>query len=122
MEQVRKVYVVNANSTVGVVISDELKRKIEAEVIALLIENQDECIAYDWTLNDTYKEDGKQVIIKYPSDFWKNERERIKNLVGFNSLNINKCLFTDCENQDEVKELCQKVAIGEIVPMERDAS
>ena len=121
MEQVRKAYFVNANGTVGVVISDELKRKIEAEVIALLIENQDECIAYDWTLNDTYKEDGKQVIIKYPSDFWKDERERIENLVGFNSLNINKCLFTDCENKDEVKELCQKVALGEIVPMERDA-
>lgn len=34
MERVRKAYVVNANSTVGVVISDELKRKIEAEVIA----------------------------------------------------------------------------------------
>lgn len=103
------------------VISDELKQKIEAEVIALLIENQDECIAYDWTLNETYLEDGKQVIIKYPSDFFENERERIKDLIGFNSLNITKCLFTDCENRDEVKELCQNVALGEIVPMERDA-
>lgn len=121
MGQVRKAYAVSSNSTVGVVISDELKQKIEAEVIALLIENQDECIAYDWTLNDTYVEDGKQVIIKYPSDFLENERERIKNLIGFNSLNVSECLFTDCENRDEVKELCQKVALGEIVPMERDA-
>ena len=35
MGQVRKAYAVSSNSTVGVVISDELKRKIEAEVIAM---------------------------------------------------------------------------------------
>lgn len=122
MEQVRKAYAINANNSVGVVISDELKRKIEAEVIALLLENQDECIAYNWTLNDTYQEDGEQVIIKYPSDFWKSARERIKDFVGFDGLTIHKCLFTDCEDEDEVGKLCQMVALREIVPMERDAS
>lgn len=119
MEKVYNAYVVGFDGRVGVVISDRLKKEIEAEIVALLIEHQDECIAYDWTLNSSYEEDGEQVIIKYPSDFFKTTRERIKEMIGFNRIDIHNCLFTECDDRDEVEKLCQKVALGEIVPDER---
>ena len=121
MENVYNAYGINTNSSAGLIISDELKTKLEAAIITTLIENKDECIAYSWTLNDSYKEDCEQVIICYPDEYFGRKSRRIEDMFSFNSLNIRKCLFTDCEDVDEVKKLCQKVALGEIEPVDRGA-
>lgn len=116
MEKVYNSYEISSGCSVGVIITKELKEKIEAEIVALLLENRDQCIAYDWTLNSTYKEDGEQVIIAYPSDFWKTARDRIKAIIGATSITLRQSLFTECEEREEVEELCRKVARGEIEP------
>lgn len=116
MEKVYNAYEIYSGVSVGVIITKELKEKIEAEIVALLLENQDQCIAYDWTLNSSYEEDGKQVIIDYPSDFWMTARDRIKKIIGATSINLRQSLFTECEEREEVEELCRKVALGEVEP------
>lgn len=117
--KVYNAYSICTDNRVGLIITKDLKRLIDAEIYALLCENQDQCIAYDWALNHTYEEDGKQIIINYPSDIWRTVRERIKDFYNNESyMHITPCLFTECDIPDKVEDLCQQVALEIIKPEE----
>ena len=123
MSEVKKAYKLTMESKIGVVFGEQVMQELRHEVYEVLKRHADDLVMYNWTLNDTYKEDGKQVSIEYPREegFWGDTLEdKIANVLTCKHFAFYGCMFTEEEDRDKVGELCRKVAIGEIAESEMD--
>lgn len=116
MSEVKNAYKVDFNGTCGFVFGEKVMNELLAACFKVLVRNEDNLIAYEWTLNESYEEDGEQVIIDYEpvNPYGWNADRRLDGIIGSNSFEVRKCLFTDERDREEVERLCGMVARGEI--------
>jgi hypothetical protein len=123
MSEVKKAYKLTMDSKIGVVFGEQVMQELRHEVYEVLKRHADDLVMYDWTLNDTYMEDGRQVSIGFPRDesFWCDTLDdKVSSVLTCKHFAFYGCMFTDEKDRDEVRELCRKVAIGEIAESEMD--
>ena len=123
MSEVKKAYKISMDSKVGVVFGEQVMQEIRHEVYEVLKRHADDLVMYDWTLNSTYKEDGRQVSIEFPTEegFWCDTLDdRVASVLTCKYFEFHGCMFTNEKDRDKVGELCSKVAIGEIKESEMD--
>lgn len=123
MSKVKKAYKISMDAKIGVVFGKQVMQEIRHEVYEVLKRHADDLVMYDWTLNKTYKEDGRQVSIEFPREerFWGNTLDdKIASVLTCEYFGLYDCLFTEEKDRDKVGELCRKVAIGEIAESEMD--
>ena len=122
MSEVKKAHKLVMDSKMGIVFGEQVMQELRHEVYEVLKRHVDDLVAYNWTLNDTYKEDGRQVLIEYPmEEFWGGTLEdKIANVLTCKHFGFYDCMFTEEKDRAEVEGLCRKVAIGEIAENEMD--
>jgi len=123
MSEVKKAYKITMDSKVGVVFGEQVMQEIRHEVYEILKRHADDLVMHNWTLNDTFREDGRQVSIEYPREewFWGDTLDdKIANVLTCKHFAFYDCMFTEEKDRDKVGELCRKVAIGEIAESEMD--
>lgn len=123
VSEVKKAYKLTMDSKIGVVFGEQVMQELRHEVYEVLKRHTDDLVMYDWTLNRTYKEDGKQVSIEFPREEWfrgDTLDDKIANILTCKYFSFYGCLFTEEEDREKVEELCRKVAIGEIAESEMD--
>ena len=117
MADVMNAYSISANGCVGLLFGEQVMQEIRHEVYEVLRRHESELVDYNWTLNQTYKEDGEQVIIRYPYESkFHDTGEELSKVLTSNSIVIQSGLFTTEGDRDKVAEICKAVAIGEIEP------
>ncbi len=117
MEEVIQAYTISAGGCVGVLFGEQVMQEIRHEIYEVLKRHANELVDYNWTLNGTYVEDGKQVIIQYPYDFGDGGvNAMLPKILVSKSINIHDGFFTTERDRDKVAALCKAVAIGEIEP------
>lgn len=123
MSEIKKAYKISMDSKIGVVFGEQVMQEIRHEVYEVLKRHADDLIMHDWTLNDTFREDGRQVSIEFPREecFWGDTLDdKIANVLTCKHFAFHGCMFTEEKDRDKVGELCRKVAIGEIAESEMD--
>lgn len=123
MSKVKKAYKLTMDSKIGVVFGEQVMQELRHEVYEVLKRHADDLVMYDWTLNSTYMEDGKQVSIEFPREegFWGDTLDdQIASVLTCKSFAFYGCMFTKEKDREKVEELCRKVAIGEIAESEMD--
>ncbi len=123
MSEIKKAYKISMESKMGVVFGEQVMQEIRHEVYEVLKRHADDLFIHDWTLNKTYKEDGRQVSIEFPREegFWGDTLDdKIARVLTCKYFAFYDCMFTDEWDRDKVEELCRKVAIGEIAESEMD--
>ena len=123
MSDISKAYKLTMDSKIGVVFGEQVMQELRHEVYEVLKRHADDLVMYDWTLNGTYKEDGKQVSIEFPREegFWGDTLDdKIASVLTCKHFAFYGCMFTGEKDRDKVEELCKKVAIGEIAESEMD--
>lgn len=115
--KVRKVYEVSDGKHVGMMIPDDLVDLIRDYIVGLLDDNRDKLTPIDWTINKTWKEDGKQVSCYFEQQYCAKDYTRwmLESLSDERGeISICRINFTDELDQDKVGELCGMVARGEM--------
>ena len=117
MQEVTHAYAISADGCTTVLFGEQIMQEIRHQIYEVLKKHADELVEYNWTLNQTYKEDGKQVIIKYPYSFgFGGVDELLSKILTSDQIGVYKGLFTTEQDRDKVAEICKAVAIGEIEP------
>ena len=118
MAEVTRRWTINIDGAIGVSFDDEVYRELLEAVVGVLRRHEDEVMAYDWTLNGEWRDDGRQVVMSFPCEHeWSSwdKDARIDGLADAKSaIIIQRRLHTDETDRKRVAELCHKVAIGEI--------
>ena len=123
MSEISKAYKLTMDSKIGVVFGEQVMQELRHEVYEVLKRHADDLVMYDWVLNSTYKEDGKQVSIEFPREecFWGDTLDdKIASVLTCKHFAFYDCLFTEEKDRERVEELCRKVAIGEVKESEMD--
>lgn len=118
MSEVLRMCNVGIDGKVGFMLPDNVWNEVRAAVLRVLSKHDCELVMCDWTLNNTWREDGNQVIIHYPKEHreWSNWNlaDRIEAVAHAKSLGMRFVLFTDETDREKVAELCGMVARGEL--------
>lgn len=121
--EVRKAFEVSDGAHIGVMIPDDMVDLIRDYIVGLLKDNASRLTAIDWTLNSTWKEDGKQEVCHFPVQRDANyfNRSTLKELSNDKSnICIRTVNYTDETDRDMVRELCGMVARGEMEVQDAD--
>lgn len=113
MEKVTKTWMLSTDNMCGVTIPHDLMEEIKT-FIAEKVKSDSRCIPYNWTLNHSWNEDGKQVIIHFP------DNDRVRDVAtsimsAESNVQFSRGLFTAEVDYDTVAQMCKSVAVGEMI-------
>lgn len=118
MSDVTRMCNVSIDGKVGFMLPDNVWSEVRGAILRVLAKHEGELVMCDWTLNDTWRKDGGQVIMHFPANelYWShwNIADRIEAVAGARSIEMRVELFTDEADREKVAELCGMVARGEI--------
>ena len=113
MEKVTKTWMLSTDCKCGVTIPNDLMEEIKT-FIAEKVKSDSRCIPYTFTLNHSWKEDGKQIAIHFPDNF--RVRDMVPSIMSAEStVRFNRGLFTAEVDYDTVEQMCKSVAVGEMI-------
>lgn len=116
--EVLSAWSVSFDGLVGFVFGESVMREVRAAVYRVLAAHEDELVSYDWTLNESWREDGGQKIVYYDKTFYdwdtRTADRKLAEFSGCNTFDMRSCRYARTANRELAKKACGMLARGEI--------